>query len=94
MGRREAGIPRNDAHGIAAHIGMLRRFTKVSKPQPFFTPQILNVLTQHRVPATFLVIGAYAAEHPDLIRPPQAVGLGESHKLVRGRFRNAARLRH
>ncbi|GLS32303.1 Polysaccharide deacetylase [Mesorhizobium albiziae] len=36
-------------------------------PNSFFTPQILDVLAEHRVPATFFVIGAYAAEQPDLI---------------------------
>ncbi|OWK19159.1 hypothetical protein AJ88_43285 [Mesorhizobium amorphae CCBAU 01583] len=39
MGRREAGIPRigYDAHGIAAHIGMLRRFIKVGEAPNHFS---------------------------------------------------------
>lgn len=43
-------------------------------PNPCFTPQILDVLAQNRVPATFFVIGAYAAEHPDLIQRMIAEG--------------------
>ncbi|WP_192180207.1 chitooligosaccharide deacetylase NodB [Mesorhizobium amorphae] len=43
-------------------------------PNPFFTPQILDVLAQNRVPATFFVIGTYAVEHPDLIQRMIAEG--------------------
>ncbi|AZO34117.1 MAG: chitooligosaccharide deacetylase NodB [Mesorhizobium sp.] len=43
-------------------------------PDPFFTPQILDVLAQNGVPATFFVIGAYAAEHPDLLQRMIAEG--------------------
>ncbi|RWD00928.1 MAG: chitooligosaccharide deacetylase NodB [Mesorhizobium sp.] len=43
-------------------------------PDPFFTPQILDVLAQNGVPATFFVIGACAAEHPDLIQRMIAEG--------------------
>ncbi|PAQ09962.1 hypothetical protein CIT26_10340 [Mesorhizobium temperatum] len=79
-----------DAHGVAAHIGILRRSSWLSRsddgPNPLCTPEILDVLAQHRVPATFFVIGAYAADQPELIRPPQAVGLCESHKLGEGQF--------
>ncbi|WP_377828004.1 chitooligosaccharide deacetylase NodB [Bradyrhizobium lupini] len=37
-------------------------------PNPHCTPAILDVLAQHRVPATFCVIGAYAAGQPELIQ--------------------------
>ncbi|MCP1854388.1 MULTISPECIES: chitooligosaccharide deacetylase NodB [unclassified Bradyrhizobium] len=43
-------------------------------PNPFCTPEVLDVLTQHRVPATFFVIGTYAAEQPELIRRMIAQG--------------------
>ncbi|WP_027513945.1 polysaccharide deacetylase family protein, partial [Rhizobium sullae] len=43
-------------------------------PNPFSTPQILDVLAEHRVPATFFVIGAYAKEQPELIRRIVAEG--------------------
>lgn len=37
-------------------------------PNPHCTPAILDVLAQHRAPATFCVIGAYAAGQPELIQ--------------------------
>jgi chitooligosaccharide deacetylase len=43
-------------------------------PNPFCTPEVLDVLAQHRVPATFFVIGTYATEHPELIRRMIAEG--------------------
>lgn len=36
-------------------------------PDLVWTPKILDVLAQHQVPATFCVLGAYAASHPQLI---------------------------
>ncbi|MGF6312693.1 MULTISPECIES: chitooligosaccharide deacetylase NodB [unclassified Bradyrhizobium] len=43
-------------------------------PNPFCTPEVLDVLTQHQVPATFFVIGTYAADRPELIRRMIAEG--------------------
>ncbi|MQW86679.1 chitooligosaccharide deacetylase NodB [Sinorhizobium saheli] len=43
-------------------------------PNPFCTPDILDVLAERRVPATFFVIGAYAADQPELIRRMVAEG--------------------
>ncbi|MGY3622079.1 chitooligosaccharide deacetylase NodB [Bradyrhizobium sp. USDA 10063] len=43
-------------------------------PNPLCTPDVLDVLAEHRVPATFFVIGAYAADHPKLIRRMIAEG--------------------
>ncbi|WIW50668.1 chitooligosaccharide deacetylase NodB (plasmid) [Bradyrhizobium sp. 62B] len=37
-------------------------------PHSFYTPHILDLLSQHNVPATFCVIGRYAAEHPHITR--------------------------
>ncbi|MPR13558.1 chitooligosaccharide deacetylase NodB [Microvirga tunisiensis] len=37
-------------------------------PNPLCTPGVLDVLAEHRVPATFFVIGAYALDQPQLIR--------------------------
>jgi cellulose synthase/poly-beta-1,6-N-acetylglucosamine synthase-like glycosyltransferase/peptidoglycan/xylan/chitin deacetylase (PgdA/CDA1 family) len=37
-------------------------------PDPKWTPALLEVLHRHQVPATFFVIGAQAAAHPELIR--------------------------
>ncbi|ODR91753.1 chitooligosaccharide deacetylase NodB [Sinorhizobium alkalisoli] len=43
-------------------------------PNPYCTPDILDVLAEQRVPATFFVIGAYAADQPELIRRIVAEG--------------------
>ncbi|NRQ19158.1 chitooligosaccharide deacetylase NodB [Ensifer sesbaniae] len=43
-------------------------------PNPYCTPDILDVLAERRVPATFFVIGAYAADQPELIRRIVAEG--------------------
>ncbi|ACL58908.1 chitooligosaccharide deacetylase NodB [Methylobacterium nodulans] len=43
-------------------------------PNPRCTPDILDVLAEHRVPATFCVIGAYAANEPELIQRMIAEG--------------------
>ncbi|GAA0357183.1 glycosyltransferase [Actinoallomurus spadix] len=36
-------------------------------PDPRWTPQILDVLRRHGAHATFFVIGAHAADHPDIV---------------------------
>ncbi|WP_027038823.1 chitooligosaccharide deacetylase NodB [Mesorhizobium ciceri] len=43
-------------------------------PNPVFTPEILDVLAEQRVPATFFVIGVHALQHPDLIQRMVAEG--------------------
>jgi peptidoglycan/xylan/chitin deacetylase (PgdA/CDA1 family) len=43
-------------------------------PDPEWTPRILEVLRRHRVPATFFVLGAHAAQHPRLIRDIRSSG--------------------
>jgi len=43
-------------------------------PDPVWTPQILAVLRQHHVHATFFVVGAQAIEHPDVVRQILADG--------------------
>ncbi|MBB4380294.1 chitooligosaccharide deacetylase NodB [Bradyrhizobium sp. SBR1B] len=47
-------------------------------PNPICTPAVLDVLAQHRVQATFFVIGTYAIEHPELIRR----AVGEGHEVA------------
>jgi cellulose synthase/poly-beta-1,6-N-acetylglucosamine synthase-like glycosyltransferase/peptidoglycan/xylan/chitin deacetylase (PgdA/CDA1 family) len=41
-------------------------------PDPTWTPQILTILERYHVPATFFVVGAHVARHPDL-----------AHRIVR-----------
>ncbi len=36
-------------------------------PDPWWTPQILELLSQHTVPATFFVVGSAVVRHPDLV---------------------------
>jgi peptidoglycan/xylan/chitin deacetylase (PgdA/CDA1 family) len=43
-------------------------------PHPRFTPQILRILKQERVPATFFLVGEMAEKHPDLVRAEAAAG--------------------
>ena len=37
-------------------------------PNPAVTPQLLDLLGREKVPATFFVVGRYAAQNPDLVR--------------------------
>lgn len=43
-------------------------------PNPYCTPDILDVLAEYRAPATFCVLGTYAANEPSLIRRMIAEG--------------------
>lgn len=43
-------------------------------PDPRWTPQILDILREHDVHATFFVVGNAAIEHPDLVRRIVAEG--------------------
>ncbi len=43
-------------------------------PDPRWTPQILNILQQKKVPAAFFVIGVQASENPDILKREYAEG--------------------
>ncbi|MGE7385234.1 polysaccharide deacetylase family protein [Streptomyces sp. NPDC004126] len=43
-------------------------------PDPAWTPQILRVLHEKQVPATFFVVGRHVAGHPELVRAQTAAG--------------------
>ncbi|MGY4501462.1 peptidoglycan/xylan/chitin deacetylase (PgdA/CDA1 family) [Bradyrhizobium sp. GM24.11] len=64
-------------------------------PNPHCTPAILDVLAQHRAPATFCVIGAYAAGQPELIQRIIAEGHElANHTMTRTRiYPSACRMR-
>ncbi|WP_239082128.1 polysaccharide deacetylase family protein [Actinoplanes teichomyceticus] len=66
-------------------------------PDPQLTPQILQMLDQYQVKATFCLVGSQALRHPDLVR--QIVAAGHTlcnhtyaHDLTIGR-KNAAKIR-
>jgi peptidoglycan-N-acetylglucosamine deacetylase len=56
-------------------------------PHPEFTPRLLDILAEHRVHATFFVIGRFARTHPALLRrmiaENHAIG---NHSLDHDRF--------
>ncbi|MFP5258093.1 MAG: glycosyltransferase, partial [Acidobacteriota bacterium] len=60
-----------ERHGFAPKAVAL---TFDDGPDPRFTPQILDVLKQADVKATFFVIGGNAEKHPDLLRRTFAEG--------------------
>ena len=43
-------------------------------PNPTVTPRLLELLERYKARASFFVIGAYAREHPDLLREASARG--------------------
>ncbi|UVC15477.1 chitooligosaccharide deacetylase NodB [Mesorhizobium onobrychidis] len=47
-------------------------------PNPVWTPEILDLLAQHRVSATFFVIGANVVDQPELIRRM----IGDGHEVA------------
>ncbi len=58
-------------------------------PEPLITPQILEILKQHRVKATFFVIGVKAKQHPDIVRQIHAAGhVVACHDLTHGSLGN------
>ena len=54
-----------DAYGVVPDHTMMLTFD--DGPDPTWTPEILNVLAQEHVPATFFVIGERVAESPELV---------------------------
>ncbi|BCM17551.1 chitooligosaccharide deacetylase NodB [Mesorhizobium sp. J8] len=63
---------RNECANDAGQLSVYLTFD--DGPHPFCTPQVLDVLAAHRVAATFFVIGAYAADQPELIQRMIAEG--------------------
>lgn len=55
-------------------------------PDPHWTPAVLDALSRARARATFFVLGARAARHPELVRATLAAGHGvgvHAHEHVR-----------
>lgn len=43
-------------------------------PHPAYTPRLLRILAQHRVRASFFVVGKMAVRHPELVRAEATAG--------------------
>jgi cellulose synthase/poly-beta-1,6-N-acetylglucosamine synthase-like glycosyltransferase/peptidoglycan/xylan/chitin deacetylase (PgdA/CDA1 family) len=75
-----SGGPVVDVRGGAGALGSSRlpdrtiALTFDDGPDPEWTPQLLDVLHRHGVPATFFVVGSAAARHPMLVRRIVAEG--------------------
>jgi peptidoglycan/xylan/chitin deacetylase (PgdA/CDA1 family) len=72
-------------------------FTFDDGPDPVYTPRVLDVLARHGARATFFVVGARAAAHPDLVRRIEAeghlVGTHTQHHSHLFHFGSAASMR-
>jgi peptidoglycan/xylan/chitin deacetylase (PgdA/CDA1 family) len=69
--RIDAGIPDVEVAGAVTSVegsAKVVALTFSSGPDPAYTPQILDVLDRHEVPATFCVIGEQVRDHPELVR--------------------------
>jgi chitooligosaccharide deacetylase len=70
--RRREGEPTEEIVTRTAGDGRRVALTFDDGPDPRYTPQILDVLGEHR--ATFCLIGAKARAHPELVRRIVAAG--------------------
>lgn len=57
-----------EASGASSDKGKVVSLTFDDGPDPQYTPRVLDILKQKRVPATFFVVGVNAEGHPDLLR--------------------------
>jgi cellulose synthase/poly-beta-1,6-N-acetylglucosamine synthase-like glycosyltransferase/peptidoglycan/xylan/chitin deacetylase (PgdA/CDA1 family) len=55
-------------HGLDQGVHKTILLTFDDGPDPRWTPQILDLLSQHKIPATFFVVGSAAVNHPDLVK--------------------------
>ncbi|MBH5336979.1 polysaccharide deacetylase family protein [Streptomyces pactum] len=69
-------VPEDIAHATESG-GRAVNITIDDGPDPTWTPQVLEVLDEHGVKATFCMIGPQAKAHPDLVK--RVVGAG--HRL-------------
>lgn len=60
LGRSQTGVPTSGRHSVA--------LTFDDGPCPEVTPQVLQILREKQVPATFFVIGERVERHPGLVR--------------------------
>lgn len=63
-------------HGFGSQPGVFRRVTNKpyvaltfdDGPNPIFTPQILDILKEHNVTATFFMVGKHIEKYPDIAK--------------------------
>ncbi|VBB06553.1 polysaccharide deacetylase [Lucifera butyrica] len=76
-----AVLPGNDFYGaVFSRISTKEKVVALTfddGPYPPYTGQILDILREYKVPATFFVIGRNAEKHPELVRRI----LAEGHQL-------------
>lgn len=60
------------------------------RPDPHWTPRILEILRRYNARATFFVIGSQAAQHPDLLRRMYA----EGHEVANHTYTHSPGLEH
>ncbi|HEX6326926.1 MAG TPA: polysaccharide deacetylase family protein [Jiangellaceae bacterium] len=90
--RIDAGIPGVEVAGAVTSVegsAKVVALTFSSGPDPANTPQILEILDRHGVPATFCVIGEQARDYPELVRRISdeghtlcSQGLSQDHQLA------------
>jgi len=64
--RRGVGLGTQQVHWSVGPEEVLLSFD--DGPYPALTPTVLDILDRYGIPATFMVCGAFAAAHPDLVR--------------------------
>lgn len=63
--------------GVTYHIDTNEKIIALTfddGPHPIYTPQILDILDQHQVKATFFMIGSRMEEYPDIVKEVAARG--------------------
>lgn len=72
IGAPALGTPIFDTDGVQRHlsasVGPAVALTFDDGPDPRWTPTVLQLLRQHRIRATFCLVGQHVARHPELVR--------------------------
>jgi peptidoglycan/xylan/chitin deacetylase (PgdA/CDA1 family) len=71
MGETAVPVPHRDALGViqtTAVAGRTVALTFDDGPSPKYTAQVLDILDEHEIKATFCVVGTSVEAHPELVR--------------------------
>jgi peptidoglycan-N-acetylglucosamine deacetylase len=66
-----AALPHRDTRGVIQTMGDQSASVALTfddGPSPTYTPQVLDILAEHDVPATFCLVGTNAIAHPELVQ--------------------------